>query len=106
MKDYMLSSQSRSYLSVYAQPIGDWLPERSSGEALRASDVEPAKPSPQRANRTALNLQRLTNTYSETLFLARSARAWADAITSSIFSSISPGKFSRTLVERATRPLP
>ncbi len=44
--------------------------------------------------------------YSETLFLARSARASADAMTSSIFSSISPGKFSRTLVERATRPLP
>jgi hypothetical protein len=44
--------------------------------------------------------------YSESLALALSARAGAEVITSSKFSSTSPGKFSSTLVERATRPFP
>ena len=44
--------------------------------------------------------------YSEALLLALLARASTEAITSSKFSSTSPGKFSKTLVERATRPLP
>ena len=45
-------------------------------------------------------------TYSAVLLAARLARASAESMTSAKFSTTSPGKFSKTLVEIATRPLP